>query len=270
MFQSIILPLDLEMRGDRPVRFVRRLAKLAGLPIELVTVLSRRSDHRLDELKLERRRRWFPGLDCTATVLHGNDVASAIVGHLADRQSSLVAMATNARGPVGEKAFTSVSEAVLASQVAPILLFGPHYDPSCAPEPPTLLVAVDKTEESEAVLSTATSWAMAFGGASQLVEVVPPSADLLERTRAVEHLTERVRQLAPDTSWRLVEGRRPAEALLDHGHGMGDIVMAMASGQWTDGHAHLRSVTRKVTHSSHFPVLVIPRVYAPATSGQDR
>ena len=29
MFQSIILPLDLEMRGDRPVRFVRRLAKLA-------------------------------------------------------------------------------------------------------------------------------------------------------------------------------------------------------------------------------------------------
>ena len=160
MFQSIILPLDLEVHGDRPVRFVRRLATLAGLPIELVTVFSRRSDHRLDELKLERRRRWFAGLDCTATVLHGNDVASAIVGHLADRPSSLVAMATNARGPVGEKAFTSVSEAVLASQVAPMLLFGPHYQPSAAPEPPTLLIAVDQTEESEAVLSTATSWAI--------------------------------------------------------------------------------------------------------------
>ena len=76
MFQSIILPLDLEMRGDRPVRFVRRLATLAGLPIELVTVFSCGSEHRLDELNLERRRRWFPGVDCTATVLHGNDVAA--------------------------------------------------------------------------------------------------------------------------------------------------------------------------------------------------
>jgi nucleotide-binding universal stress UspA family protein len=129
---------------------------------------------------------------------------------------------------------------------------------------------MDQTEESEAVLSTATSWATTFGGASVVVEVVPPSADDPERTRVHEHLTQRVRQLAPDTAWHLVDGRRPAEALLDHGHGLGDVVMAMASGHWTDDHVHLRSVTRTVTHRSHFPVLVVPRVHAAATSGHDR
>ena len=81
---------------------------------------------------------------------------------------------------------------MLGSQVAPVLLFGPLYHPSGASGPPTLLLAVDQTEESEAVLSTATSWAMTFGGASVLVEVVPPSADDLERTRVVERLTQRV------------------------------------------------------------------------------
>ena len=203
-------------------------------------------------------------------MLHSNDVASAIVGHLADRPSSLVAMATNARGPVGEKAFTSVSEAVLASQVAPMLLFGPKYQPSAAHEPPTLLIAVDQTDESEAVLSPATTWASTFGGASVLVEVVPASTDDQERTRVVERLTQRLWHVAPDTSWHLVEGRRPAEALLDHGHGLGDVVMAMASGHWTDDHVHLCSVTRTVTHRSRFPVLVVPRVRAAATRGQDR
>ena len=83
----------------------------------------------------------------------------------------------------------------------------------------------------------------------------------------VERLTQRLWHVAPDTSWHLVEGRRPAEALLDHGHGLGDVVMAMASGHWTDDHVHLCSVTRAVTHRSRFPVLVVPRVRAAATHG---
>jgi nucleotide-binding universal stress UspA family protein len=200
--------------------------------------------------------------------LHSNDVASAIVGHLADRPSSLVAMATNARGPVGERAFTSVSEAVLASQVAPILLFGPHYEPSSAPEPPTLVVALDETEESAVVLSTAGLWTATFGGLTKFVAVVPPRADDQQRPHVVEHIALGIHDHAPDTTAEVVDGRRPAVALLDYGHRLDNVVMAMASGHWTDDHVHLRSVTRTVTHRSHFPVLVVPRIHAVATSGR--
>jgi nucleotide-binding universal stress UspA family protein len=102
------------------------------------------------------------------------------------------------------------------------------------------------------------------------VAVVPPRADDEQRAHVVDRLAQRIQGHDPDTTSEVVDGRRPAVALLDYGHRLDNIVMAMASGQWTDGHAHLRSVTRKVTHRSQFPVLVIPKVYAPATSGRDR
>jgi nucleotide-binding universal stress UspA family protein len=163
---------------------------------------------------------------------------------------------------VGEKVFGSVSEVVLASQVAPTLLFGPQYRASGGSDAPTLLVAVDETEESEVVLSTAVLWAATFGGASRLVEVVGPSTGDQDHRHVGDRMARRIHDLAPDATCDIVDGHRPASALLSYGHRLDDVVMAMASGHWTEERAHLHSVARAVTHRSHFPVLVVPKVLA--------
>ena len=172
-------------------------------------------------------------------------------------------MATSARGLLGAKIIGSVSDAVLASQVAPILLFGPSCRVHTTQEPPTLLVAIDETEASEAVLQAAGEWSSTFGGpAPQLIEITDrdgfDDGRELHAARIAGGLDERW----PGVTAQVLEGR-PAEALVNYGHQLDDVVVAMASGRWTDQeHAHLRSTARAVTHRSRFPVLVVPRVYA--------
>ena len=164
MFTRIIVPLDLEAAGSRPLWFVRRLATLASLPVELLTVSSPRIDERADHFELARWAGLLPPKLTSTTVLHSNDAAEAIVEHLAEHPDALVAMATNARGVLGEKMFGSVSEAVLADHVAPLLLFGPSCHSSTASSPPNLVVTIDQSEESDAVLDVAESWSDTFGG----------------------------------------------------------------------------------------------------------
>jgi nucleotide-binding universal stress UspA family protein len=264
MFKSIVLPLDLEESGDRPIPFIRGLASVGTLPVELLTVSSAGIEHHLDEFELERRARLLGDAACTVTVLYSNDPAEMLTSYVADRPDSLVVMATNARGPIGEKLFGSVSEALLANQVAPMLLFGPHWHARTATEAPTLIVALDDSEESEAVLATAERWTSTFGGPTELVEFAAESASDEELERVVHHLERCLRGRWPDGAWKVLDGRRPADALLDHGNEVENAVVAMASGRWTDEHTHLRSVTRAVTHRSRFPVLVVPRAPAAA------
>jgi nucleotide-binding universal stress UspA family protein len=235
-FTSIVVPVDLEQRVERILRYVGRLAGPVGLPVELLTVSSPLMPETCDRWELGRMaaRLEEQGVTCRTFVVHSDDPASAIVAFLAGRPRPLLAMATHARGLLAETLLGSVSEAILARHPGPMLLFGPRTVLEDHPDPPKLVAALGEGSPSEAVLDAVVAWYNTFGG---------PAPWLVEGS----------------AQWDVLHGRQPADALLEYAESTPDAVMALASERWTDpDHRHIASVARAVTRSCRHPVMIVP------------
>jgi nucleotide-binding universal stress UspA family protein len=235
MFTSIVVPLDLERHGDRALPIATRLAKTAGIPLELVTVSSPGVTEQLDRYELEGRGR-AADTPWRATILHDNDPAAAIVDFVMDRPGALFVMATKARSAVGELVLGSVSEDLISHADGPFLLVGPHASADGRADGLTLVAGVEHGSPSDAVKAALTAWSAAFDG--------PPP--------------------------RLVEvggNGRATDALMDLADQVDDAVIVVASARWTDpGRTHLRSAARRLARDAHHPVLVVPAERVPASA----
>jgi nucleotide-binding universal stress UspA family protein len=235
MFSSVVVPLDLEPHGDRALPIARRLASTAGIPLELVTVSSPAVTEEVDRFELQRRGR-AGDAPWTATILHDNDPAAAIVGFVAQRPGALVVMATKARSAIGELVLGSVSEGLLSHADGPFLLIGPKASPDGSPTGLTPVASIEAGPRSDATVAALAAWSASFDG--------PPP------------------QLAD-----LARGGRAADALMELADRVDDAMIVVASARWTDpDRTHLRSVARRLARDAHHPVLVVPaeRVTAPA------
>jgi len=226
--------LDLEPHGDRALPIARRLAAAGGIPLELVTVSSPAVSEELDCYELRRRGR-AADTRWTATILHDNDPAAAIVGFVAARPGALVVMATKARSAIGELLLGSVSEGLLSHADGPFLLIGPHASPD-AGHALTPVAAVEDDSPSDAVSAALAAWAASFHG--------PPP--------------------------RLADaggGSHAADALMELADQVDHAVIVVASTRWTDpDRMHLRSVARGLARDAHHPVLVVPAERVPAAA----
>jgi len=235
MFSSVVVPLDLEPHGDRALPIARRLASTAGIPLELVTVSSPAVTEEVDRYELQRRGR-AGDAPWTATILHDNDPAAAIVGFVAQRPGALVVMATKARSAIGELVLGSVSEGLLSHADGPFLLIGPNASPDGSPTGLTPVASIEAGPRSDALGAALAAWSASFDG--------PPP------------------QLAD-----LARGGRAADALMELADRVDNAMIVVASARWTDpDRTHLRSVARRLARDAHHPVLVVPaeRVTAPA------
>jgi len=235
MFSSVVVPLDLEPHGDRALPVARRLAASAGIPLELVTVSSPAVTEEVDRYELERRGR-NADTPWTATILHDNDPAAAVVGFVAQRPGALVVMATRARSAIGELVLGSVSEGLLSHADGPFLLIGPKASPYATPAALTPVAGVEPGPRSDAIRAALAAGSASFDGPPpQLAEVGPNG--------------------------------QAVDALMDLADQVDDAVIVVASTRWTDpARTHLRSMARRLVHHAHHPVLVVPaqRVPAPA------
>jgi nucleotide-binding universal stress UspA family protein len=272
MFSSIIVPLDLEPGGDRSLPVAAALAQRAQIPIELVTVSSPAIPEARDLYELNMRS----PVDGTATrtVLHDNDPAAALVAFIAERPDALVVMATRARGFVAGQLLGSVSERVLSRTDHPVLLVGPGASISEPSGTPTLVVGVDGTPRSEAVLPTLAQWTESFGGPPPwLIEVLPVPREQqrwdVHETSHLHRLASRLEEQGIEAEWEVAHARHAADALIEFAGQVTDPVLVVASTRWTDpDHRHLTSVARKLAQEARHPVLVVPadRVTNPNSS----
>lgn len=264
MFSSIVVPLDLEVQGDRALPFAAMFATGAGIPLELVTVSAPRLPEAVDIYELETRGRatsamWHP------TVLHSDDPAAAIVGFLADRPEALVVMASRARSALGEFLLGSVSETLLRQCRHPIVLVGPNARIDDPTSIPTLIVGVDGRSTSAPLVGLVIAWSSSFGGPRPwLVEVLPLAVDphasigVIE-TCDVHRLAMRLEEHGIAVEWDVAHATDPVDGLRSFADRLGPAVIAVASNDWTDpDHLHLRSVARHLTQESQHPVLVVP------------
>jgi nucleotide-binding universal stress UspA family protein len=272
VFTSIVVPVDLEPDGDRALPLAGALATAAGLHLELVTVSSPNMPETADRLDLEERARAV-GDDWSVTVLHDNDVVSALYSHLSGRPDCLTVMATRARGALGQRLLGSVAEGLLCRLAQPTLLVGPNVELREQTATPGLLVGVHG-DPAGALVPAVARWTQTFDGPTPwLVEVVGTAGAETPAKAELQQLAGQLAEVGVRSEQSVARGRDPASNLIEVADRMADVVVVLVSARWTDpSHLHLSSVARRLTQHSHHPVLIVPAVATsrPGTSDPGR
>lgn len=264
MYSSIVVPLDLSAAGDRALPIAGSLARLGGIPIELVAVVppgrptaeAWRIEEHVGRHALGPHR---------TTVLEHEHAGTAIADHVAGRDGTLLVLATTARAAIDEDHAGSVSEFLLATLRQPVLLVGPRVAVGRGLSAPALIAAVDGLDLVAAALPVIASWTQTFAGTDPtFVEVIPFLPAIAEHAgrdleaARVRSCVDRLATLGLAAQGRVLYGEDAATALAEHAEHVPDAVLVVTAERWTGAGTHWRSTSRKLAFRSNRPVLVVP------------
>jgi nucleotide-binding universal stress UspA family protein len=265
LFSSIVVPLDMDVLGDRALPLAHSLAQLGHVPIELVTVTSPRMAGLNEAWEIDRRVKEYGIGPHSVHVIDDDDTGRAITAHLSTRDDPLLVMASTTKGPIGERLFGSVSEFVLAHARRPVLIVGPYVDPHFAGAPPTLVACVDGSTNAEVAVPVIAAWQQTFGGEAVIVVEVVSYASVAVGTleaAPVESDADRFARLLAEhgvkASCRTLSGGAPATRLQDFALDVSNAVLVSTSRHWTGSKSNWHSTTRALARRSARPVLVVP------------
>ncbi len=170
----------------------------------------------------------------------------------------LVCMATGAREGV-RRFLGSVAEDVLRDQRVPVLLVGPNSqsdDPVADAGP--VLICVDGSDVSRAIVALAIDWIDGTGQAAQLVRVRADDEDADEVHESLAALAAQYEAPARQLSWTVAEHGAPETAIVDLALASSAPVIAMAThGRSGLDRITMGSVTTKVVSDAPCPVLTV-------------
>jgi nucleotide-binding universal stress UspA family protein len=253
MYERILVATDLEPAG-RAVTAASALGAATG-SLELITVTPSSGFYDVDRAELERiaaRHGWPPA---ACTVLIGDDIDTAILGHVERRRRSLLVIGSAGSRPWTIPSAARVSRSILAATREPVLVAGPDVDIDFRPRPTKLVVAVEDQQPDPAVIDAIGRWNSTFGcGRTWLVH----ACDEVDRVAAFDGWLAAATAACLDVVHDVVRGRDHAAALADFASGVRNPVIITRSRRYTDGHRHLSSTTRDLIRHGHSPVLVVP------------
>lgn len=171
---------------------------------------------------------------------------------------SLVCMAT--RGREGLARLTgSVAEEVLRQVDAPVLLVGPTSaaDPTAKTGP--VLICVDASRVSDAIVPVAIEWVRASGQAAQFVRVVRHDEDAEAAGKLLAGLVAELHaDLSDRATWTVLQHEDAAPAIVDLARSEQAALIAMAThGRTGLSRVTVGSVTNSVVHNAPCPVLTM-------------
>lgn len=205
MYERIVIPLDGTEFGEYAIHFATAIAIRTGAALDLVHVHIPthlepelfevpvfhytgvvRSDNRydLDHLNAERERIEKRAIKLAEAT--GLQVSGRVVVGTVDREvereaaafgADLIVMSTHSRTGLDRLRFGSVGDAVVRHATVPVLLVHPDQaTPDSRPDPEfrRVLVPLDGSEFSEAVLGAAAGLARSFDAELHLLHVVAP------------------------------------------------------------------------------------------------
>ena len=261
MFNSVVIATDIDAGPDRAIPVGTALARRGRLSVEVLTVVSEPSDP-VDDSR--RRHAMADGVGDALRVVHGDDIAAAIVDQVRDRDGALLVMSTSATGLVSQRR-GSVSAHVLSETRQPVLLIGPAVADPVPLSSTTLVACIDRSQDSGAALRVIDSWQGTFsGGRPWVVEVIATSAwpsDTIEEEVEREQVDACAAVLADhgiDAATRVLHGGDPVQTLLEFVPEVNDAVFVTTSARWAGGRSHWYSTTRRLVQRSPRPVLVVP------------
>jgi nucleotide-binding universal stress UspA family protein len=295
MIRTIVVPLDGSKFGEQAVAPAVQIAERAGAQLHFVHVLvplvvgdPMMQYAMLDVETPEQARDYLAKLlqrvDAgrlkqapVANVLEG-PVTDALQHYAVTHRADLIVMTTHGRGPLSRAWLGSVTDELIRSVTTPILLFRAQEDAAAGPATAfrKVLIAVNGTPDSEAVLTPAMELARLFGAPITLVRAIPPRKTVETTTQPPPvteiHLGERpgstpeaeldrlmsmLRGHRIEVESRIVEHDRPEVAILEEAKRLGcDLIALETHGRSGLARLFAGSVTDKVIRGSECPVLV--------------
>jgi nucleotide-binding universal stress UspA family protein len=305
MFRNVLVPLDGSRFAEAALPLATRIVRAAGAKLHVVMVhqpiatLAGMGELVLTapefESELQSQERSY--LAETAAGLSAasgspvefrhfdGDVAPDVCEEAGRVAADLVVIATHGRGTLKRLWLGSVADYVVRHLTVPVLLVHPSRgdDSETAPPVRRILVALDLSQEAEAILEPAVALAQVTGAALTLVHVselvfematpampspVQLDAELLQASRAaaqtrLEAEAARLRRLGVSVDVKVIVGVGAASGLLDLlEDDQFDVVAMTTHGRGGMRRLLLGSVADKVVRGSAKPVLVF-RPHAP-------
>ena len=291
MYGSILLPLDGSQFSEAALPVALGLSRKTGATIRLVSVIEffptsapygwedAARDQALGYLTEMAGRigeRAGGEITMTASVGHAPSVIQA-----AAEKSDLVVMASHGRGGLSRAWLGSVADHVVRHAKNPVLLVRPED----APETDfaqdwavsKMLLPLDGSGESEAILEHALELGSLFDASYHLVRVVPTprlfsssypphliqanrERALKEEKEATDYLKEHAERMGAEgltVAHEVLSGGQPAHDILGEARRTGcDLIAISAHGRGSLARAVLGSTSDKVVRGSHLPVLL--------------
>jgi len=263
--QTIIVPLDGSAFAERALGPASSVARRTGAPVVVLT--ARQGGVVMEPATYLSQVAQAAGIaDPEPVVIDDRLAASAIVSVTGEARDPLVCMTTHARGGPGHALFGSVAEEVLRRVSAPVLLVGPRVSSDIL-EPAHLVVGLDGSDCSTAILPVAASLAVALGVDLTLVTMVDPTARggdgaatemSGEEARNLERLAKGLEADCGPVAAKVLAASDPAHAIVEFAASRPGTVVALATHGRT-GLARLTvgSVTMAVVRNATCPILTL-------------
>ena len=260
MYDRIIVPIDGAERALTPLPFAASLATAWGCPLEPLHVAPSPPP------TLENEPAQPP-----VRHVEGEDPAAALIAETrATDPPALLCMATRSRTAAGELVFGSVTARIVRNLHAPLAITGPAFRTNAGAAPLSrLMVCLDGSATSAAIVPTARRWAQQLDLEVVLLHVAYPVGDpvtrqvtLPEETEEIAAELKRIADGCTDAGtaarWDIVEHTIPAQAIVEQAAYRGSQLIAMA----THGRTGLErilagSVTTEVLRRAPVPVLTL-------------
>lgn len=257
MIDRVVVPFDGTEVSERALVAAPVLAERAGASIELVMV-GERADRTsyvamLADAAMRVGATW-------RYIESGDDAEAVLVAALRRGRNELWCIGSHARGAMSEMVAGSVSEQLVRDAHVPIVLVGPH-----AKEPPmghVLAVALDGTDEAEAIVHPAAETAAALGMSLRLLQVAGPGSEHLpadvSETAYLSRVAGRAAPFAHDeVDYDVLHGHVAATDLAAYAARHDDVGLIAVTTHGRRGRARLVHPSASFDLARHAPVPVL-------------
>jgi nucleotide-binding universal stress UspA family protein len=268
-FDRVIVGIGPEHWAPGLIGTAAKVAERFGVPVELVSVVSRESD-----LLPEQRRFAMDAManehglrDAKCTTLTSWSVADALVEHVNEEGSPLLVVATSVRTRVDDLLIGSTVGGVLHRITSPVLVLGPRFVDGTDPFAGPMVITIDGSDESESIIPLVQAWGRSPEQQQWVVTQI--DADMMLDAPHEQSGAHRIAsRIGEDVQWEVLRGSDPGGSVVEFaaGRDAGLIVMA-THGRSALGRAALGSTTMKVAHLAPCAVLTQRPPSVPVRSG---
>jgi len=298
MFRTILTPLDGSAVAEHALPLAGAVARRAGAALRLALVHHRHPGGPAADIVAAQtegayldavvaRVREQGRLPVTADLIEEGAVAPALCGHARTVGADLIVLTTHGRGPVSRFWLGSVTDELLRQSPVPLLVRRPAegrpVDLTADVPIRRILLPLDGSEESAAVLGPAAEIGRLTGAAVTLLRAVEPVPAVTPAGQVMswssldfalaEELTLQARGYLDRTAARLRDqGLRVAERIVVYEPAApavlaaaehADLVALATHGPGRVARFFFGSVADKVVRGAPCPVLVVPKIHAP-------
>lgn len=251
MYEHIIVPFDGTAAALAAGLAATDLSEVFGAELVLATAADLDGDL-VEQFKASAMAR--SDAHVTVWVEPSHVEAEAIATVAAHRPNSLICMYSNARTGVRRAVYGSLAEYLVRATDAPVVLFGPNWQPSSLVNLRNLIICLDGTPTAEAAIPLAASWARVLPLTAVLVHVRTgqdePAVDLARLSYPLGFCCSEVQCLT-------VDDRRPVDAIVELARDSAASMLVMATHARTGFDRLVNgSLTAEVAQRAPLPVLV--------------